>query len=106
MARVAEHLAHRHGEDVEQGREDRGIVKHEILELRERGAIELHHRGIDPALERRGGVLAEVVVIFQVDRIDQQTQLDVRGAAPRGRHFGIQTRTSESSFSTSSGLAM
>ena len=48
-------------------------------------------------------------MVLQVDRVEQQLQLDVErldGTLRPSVYFGIQTRTSDSSFSTSSGLAM
>jgi hypothetical protein len=47
-------------------------------------------------------------VIPEMDRVEQQPQLDVLNrVGHEWRYlFGIQTRTRDSSFSTSSGLAM
>jgi hypothetical protein len=44
-----------------------------------------------------------------IDRIDQQEKLDLEFPAARGLaadYLGIHTRTNDSSFSTSRGLAM
>ena len=77
VARVAEHLADLHGHVVEQGGEGGRIVQHLVLQLRQGCAAELVHRGLEPALERRARVGAEVVVVLQVDGIEQQLELDV-----------------------------
>src|SRR5664279_4154913 len=79
-----------------------------VLQLRQRRATELRHRRGEPALHRGASVGAKVVVVLEIDRVDQESPLDLE-IARRGvgdRYFGIHTRTSERSFSTSSGLAM
>ena len=60
------------------------------------------------SFQRRLRVAAEVVVVLQEDRVQQQLQLDleVDSLVRARRYFGIQTRISDSSLSTSSGLAM
>ena len=110
VAGVAEHVAHLHGEVFEQRREHGGFVQHAVLQLRQRLAVKLHQRRRQPPLERRLRVAPEVVVVAVVDGIDQQALLDVGGAGLAmghgGAYLGIHTRTRDSSFSTSSGLAM
>ena len=119
VARVAEHLAHLDREVVEQHGEEGRFVQHAVLHLRQRAAAEAHHRRRHAPLQRCGRVTAEVVVVLAIDRIDEETQLQVHVAgrhrvdrihrwrsAVGHRHFGIQTRISDRSFSTSSGFAM
>jgi hypothetical protein len=108
VAGIAEHLADRHGQHVEDVGEGGRIVQHPILELRHGRARQPGHRGAHAALRRGLGIAAEVVVILQVDGVEQQPPLDVEvaGGHDRRPYFGIQTRTSDSSRSTSSGLAM
>ena len=110
VAGVAEHVAHLHGEVFEQRREHGGLVQHAVLQLRQRLAVKLHQRRRQPPLERRLRVAPEVIVVAVVDGVDQQALLDVCGAGLAVRHggayLGIHTRTRDSSFSTSSGLAM
>jgi hypothetical protein len=115
VRRIAKELAHLHGEVVEQGGEDLRLAQQPRLQRRERRAAEAPHRGRQAAPQRRLGVAAEVVVPAAVDRLDDQVELDVVGLGPfrgwarrhpdRLRHRGSQTRTSERSLSTSSGLA-
>ncbi len=75
--RVAEHLAHRHGEEVQELREHCRVAQHFVLELGQSGAVEVRQRSRQAPLQRRARVLPEVVVVLQVDRFDQERQLDV-----------------------------
>lgn len=107
VGRVAEQLAHLHGEGVQQ----RGFVLHPVLELGQGGAVEVPGGLGQPAFEGGLRVAAEVMVVLQVERLEQQPQLDVELLRRHVEHarphpLGIQTRRSDSSFSTSSGLAM
>ncbi len=78
------------------------------MQLRQRAAIESAHRRPHPAAQRSRGVAAEVVMVHVINRIDQELELDVE-LPSRGfcaAYFGIHTRTNDSNFSTSRGLAM
>ena len=88
-------------------------MQHPVLQLRHRLAIEMQQRRLQAPLERGLRITAKVEVVLVVNGLDQQALLDVQGggfAVWHGgfgkRYLGIQTRTSDSNFSTSSGLAM
>ncbi len=57
-------------------------------------------------LDRGAGVVAEVVVVALVERFQKERDLDVFSGFVHGAYLGIQTRTRDSSLSTSRGLAM
>ncbi len=77
-----------------------------VLELRQRLAGEPGHRRAQASLQRCERILPEVVVILQEDRVDEEPELDVEVRGRQIAYFGIHTRTSDSSLSTSSGFAM
>jgi hypothetical protein len=85
-------------------KEHRRLAHHAVAQLRDRRRSEVDERGLDPAADRRLGVVPEVVVIDPVDRVEQRVEL--AGAGGRLGQLPIHTLTSESSRSTSSGLAM
>lgn len=62
------------------------------------------------ALDRSHSIAAKIIVILTEDRLQQQPDFDVFRLHGRYSghvcYLGIHTRTSEISFSTSSGLAM
>ena len=74
----------------------------------------MQQRRLQAPLERRLRIAAKVKVVPVVNGLDQQALLNVQsggfavrhGGLGNGFYLGIQTRTSDSSFSTSSGLAM
>ena len=79
-----------------------------LLQLGERLTAKMPHRRAQPPLERGGRIPTEVVVIRAVDRLDELLELEVEVLFVHGstHYLGIQTRTSDRSFSTSSGFAM
>ena len=79
-----------------------------LLHGRKCGEAELLAGLPEATLERRHRVMAEVVVVADEHRLQQQPDLDILDLLLGFDllHFGIQTRTRERSFSTSSGLAM
>src|SRR6185437_16946835 len=104
VRRVAEHVAHLHGEEADEPREGLRVVEDAVLQARERRAPEMDESRREAPLERRLRVAPEVVVVLLEDRVEQERQLDVGGRP--GVHLGIHTLASDSSLSTSSGLAM
>ena len=103
IGRIAEHLADLHGQIVEQPRQHGFIAQNLRLHLRDAVIPPLRACLQQTPLDRRLGVMPEIVVIVMIDRIQQQPDLDVLDALA---HRGIQTRTRDSSLSTSSGLDM
>ena len=73
-------------------------------------AVEMVTRLDEAALDRRHGIAAEIIVILAEHSLQQQPDLDIlcllRSGNGQVSYLGIHTRTSEISFSTSSGLAM
>ena len=90
----------------EELREQGRVAQHPALQFRQRREPEPRHRAGEPPPQRHDRVPPEIVVIADVDGLDQQTQLEVLRVGHGRVDRGIQTRTSESSRSTSSGLAM
>ena len=94
---------------IQQRREDRRLVHHAVLQLRERLAAEAHHGRLHAPAEGGRRIAAEIIVVELVDRLDEQVKFDFESPARggfRGLYLGIHTRTSDSSFSTSRGFAM
>ncbi|MNT39089.1 hypothetical protein D3C72_1753080 [compost metagenome] len=126
VGRVAEHLAHGNGQELQQLAEQRRVAQHAVLQRRDAGQLELLQRIQHAALLRGRGVVAEVVAVLEVDGLHQQAQLDLGVAQRLGLHggggrvlqrggqglaghrrsiFGIHTRNSENRRSRSTGLA-
>ncbi len=113
IKRVAKQFADLNREIGQKLAQHRRIVQDHVLQHRKRATLEMVARLQQPPLDRGHGVAAEIVVIALEDGFQQQAHLDiVRAFVCRGRQFcggvhrGIQTRTSEISFSTSKGLAI
>lgn len=78
-----------------------------LLKGRQAGQAEMAARLEQAALDRGPRIVTEVVMIALEQGLQQQLDLYVLHRMGRdGVQRGIQTRTSESSLSTSSGLAM
>src|SRR5262249_30272164 len=108
VRRIAEEFADLHRKERQQRGEHRRFVEDAVLKLREGLAAEPSASLRQPPLDRRHRVPAEGVVVAQVAGYEQKPQFDVFGVVRHGAtpHRGIQTRTSESNRSGSSGLAM
>ena len=109
IGRIPKHFAHLHREKIQQCREYRRIVHDLVLQLRERAACETVQRRFQAPAQRCGRVLAKIIVIHVIDGVDQELEFNIEflpDLAAGRCYFGIHTRTKESSFSTSSGLAM
>ncbi len=88
IGRIAEHVAHLHRQVLKQPCEI-GAASHDpVLQLRKRGEAELVERLGQPAAQRRHRVMAKIVLILQIDRLQQQRQFDVEIADARGPRFG------------------
>ncbi len=106
---VSEHLAHLHGEMIEERRKDLGLAHHAILQLRDALAPKPAERRPQAPPQRGWRIPAKIVVVEMIDGVDQQMELDIEfpvGRGHAGAYFGIHTRTSDKSRSTSSGFAM
>lgn len=71
IGRVAEHVAHLHGQVIEKLRKHRPVVEQPLLERGEGRAAHPLAGEQQPALERRLGVSAKVVVILRIHRIQE-----------------------------------
>ncbi len=107
VVRVTEHLADRDRQVLQQLHEHARVVQHTLLQRRHRQAIELTQRVEDPTLDRSAGIIAEIVAVLEVDRLDQQSDLDVgvAFASQIRSSCGSQTRINENRRSRSIGLA-
>ncbi|MNE53026.1 hypothetical protein D3C80_1477260 [compost metagenome] len=107
VPRVAEHLADRDRQVLQQLHEHARVVQHAFLQRRYRQAVELAQRMQDPALDRRAGIVAEIVAVLEVDGLDQQADFDigVTFASQIRSSCGSHTRISENKRSRSIGLA-
>ncbi|MCY1181643.1 hypothetical protein D9M73_221570 [compost metagenome] len=76
MRGVTKHLADRNGQQLQQLHERRGIVQDLFLQRRDGVALELTQRMVDPAFDRSAGVIAKIVAVLEIDRLDQQPQFD------------------------------
>ncbi len=104
VAGVAEQVAHLHGQEAQQLREGGAVVLDPRRQRAQASLTEVIERDDESPLQRGGGVAAEVVVIRSEHGFEEGLELAV---GRRGRaHFGIHTRTSDSSLSMSRGLAM
>ena len=105
---IAKHFADLDREIAEQLRQHVPIVQQALLQAGDCRNGELFQRLTQAPLDRGHGIAAEIVVVARIKRFQQQADLDVLDFLHHGRipHRGIQTRTSDSSFSTSSGFAM
>src|SRR5690606_29058866 len=104
---IAEHLADRDRQVLQQLQEHARVMQHPLLQGRDRAALELAQGVLDPALDRSAGVVAKIVAVLEVDRLDQQSDLDIGvelGSQIRSS-CGSQTRIRENSRSRSIGLA-
>ncbi|MNN43131.1 hypothetical protein D3C81_1573540 [compost metagenome] len=71
VARVAEHLADRDRQELQQLHEHARVVQHALLQRRYREAVELAQRMKNPALDRRAGIIAKIIAVLEVDRLNQ-----------------------------------
>ena len=79
-----------------------------LLQTRDAGTVELEQRLDDAALERCARVIAEIMVIAEVNFLEQRLSdaAAARVQIKRGHVcLGIHTRISDNSLSTSIGLA-
>ena len=109
IGRVAEHLADLHGQVAQQrGEHARDRAAGFPAARRSVAKPQLLARLLQAPLDRGHGVVAEIVVVSPIQRFQQQLDFDVFDFLRHRNvsHRGIQTRTSESSFSTSSGFAI
>jgi len=94
---------------IEERGKDLGLVHHAVLQLRDALALEPAERRPQAPPQRGRRVPAKIVVVEMIDGIDQQLEFDIEfpvGRGVAGAYFGIHTRTSDKSRSTSSGFAM
>ncbi len=80
VAGIAEHLADLHGQEVQKARDHGGVVQHRVLQGREALEPQLLARLLQPPLDRRLRIMAEIVVVAPVERFQQQLDLDVLDA--------------------------
>jgi hypothetical protein len=52
-------------------------VKDLVLQRRNGLALELDQGMVNPALDRSAGVIAKVIAVLEIDRLNQQAQFDV-----------------------------
>ncbi|MCY1403497.1 hypothetical protein D9M71_186810 [compost metagenome] len=78
MLGVAEHLADRDRQVLQQMHERTRVVQYALLQGRYRLAFELAQRVLDTALDRGPGVIAKIVAVLEVDGLDQQADFDLR----------------------------
>ena len=109
---VAEHLAHMDGEEAQQIGQDGRLVQHPVLQHRQALAAEILLRPHHPPQDGAAGIAAKIELVATPQKVEQRIQLQqlqlFLGLGRRGQighHRGIHTRTSDSSLSTSSGLA-
>ncbi|MNF64600.1 hypothetical protein D3C84_463400 [compost metagenome] len=77
VRRVTKHLADRNRQQLQQLHERGRVVQHPLLQGRDGPALELMQRVVDPTLNRRCAIIAEIVTVFEIDRFDQQPQFDL-----------------------------
>lgn len=104
IGRVAKHLADLDGQEVEQPRENLLVVEDSRLDIGNAVVAPLRARLQQPAFDRCTRIMPEIVMIVAIQGIQQQLDLDILDVF--AGHLGIHTRTSDSSLSTSIGLAM
>ncbi|MNV61112.1 hypothetical protein D3C71_1536060 [compost metagenome] len=105
IRRVAEHLRDLHGEVLHRLGEGLRLMQQPVLQRPHGRAVEARHGMPHAPPQRCQRIVTEVVVVALVDRLQQQLQLQVeqlRFIHRREHH----TRHSETSLSTSIGLAM
>src|SRR5512140_1923086 len=78
---VTEHLTDLDGERRQDLSEDLRIAQHLLLQARERLETEFLHSLSEPSLERGRRVLAEVVVVPEVNALEEERDLDILDAA-------------------------
>ena len=105
--RIAKQVAHLDREVVQELGEHRWFAQDPLLQVRDRRAFEAAQRLLHAATKRSRRVIAEIVLVFEEDRLDEQLELDVEIGRRNGLflHLGIQTRQSDSSLSRSIGFA-
>lgn len=84
-------------------------MHHSVLQLGKSFATQPAHRGPQATAKRSRCVVAKVVMVEVINGIDEQPQFDIEFLGLRrvpAVYFGIHTRTSDKSFSTSRGFAM
>ncbi|MNY27589.1 hypothetical protein D3C86_1615010 [compost metagenome] len=107
IGRVPEHLADLDRQETQQTRQHLRIMQNPLLKGRQAGQTEMAARLEQAALDRGPRIVTEVVVVALEQGLQQQLDLYILHRMGRdGVQRGIQTRTSESSLSTSKGLAM
>ncbi|MNY63954.1 hypothetical protein D3C86_2009880 [compost metagenome] len=82
MRGIAEHFTDRNRQQLQQLHERCRVVEHLLLQRRNGGALELAQRVVDATLDRRTGIIAKVVAVLEVNRLDQQAQFDFAIALP------------------------
>ncbi|MNT41597.1 hypothetical protein D3C72_1779610 [compost metagenome] len=105
ILRVTEHLRDLHGEELHGLGEQLRLVQQPMLQVRQALALVALHGLADATAQRGHRIAAEVVVVALVQRFQQDLQLQVeqRLLVHCREH---QTRHSDTSLSTSMGLAM
>ncbi|MNL28187.1 hypothetical protein D3C87_1498200 [compost metagenome] len=86
VRRVAEHLADRDRQQLQQLHERSRVMQDFFLQGRDGIALELAQRMTHPTLDRRAGVIAKIVAVLEVDRLDQQPQFDLTIASQIALH--------------------
>jgi len=76
VRRIAKHLADRNRQQLQQLHERRRVMQDLLLQRRNGRAFELAQRMLHPALDRCAGIIAKVVAVLEINRLDQQPQFD------------------------------
>jgi hypothetical protein len=105
---IAEHVADLNGQKAQQLWQHGRIAQQALLHGGETRELQLFASLPQPPPDRAHRVISEIIMVAQIKRLQQQSDLDFlrRTRLVLTGHLGIQTRTSDSSLSTSSGLAM
>ncbi len=105
IAGVAKQIAHLYRQIAQRFREGAVVMDDAIEEIGDRLASKRDLRPRHAASQRGARIAAEILLVEAVDRLEQQIELDLGlCVGVESDHFGIQTRISDSSFSTSIGL--